>query len=515
MVEAGIAETAKPGAVFYGTNYSACFGDPFGQTWLRTEEIKTQGAASFLARADAYPSWDNDERRAAVVHVVTAAAEYTDKGKVALTVPDAVASEVAQTLAAATKTLRVEHKRAERDAAAAARSRERDRRRAAREAEPAPEPKVTLRDAVFDVMADAVDAASAGGTLPFGTRALYYQVRPRIQAMTDAELRMAYFSQTLVVDYEREHGKIPGHYRESRGELFEPHTGRSVRLGTREVADYRLPDHVFNKMLYVEKEGLIPVFEASRIADRYDMAIAFGKGQPVEAIRELFARAHTGPGNYKLFVLHDADHAGYVIGRAMADETERMPGYHVAVIDLGLSVADAIARRLPTEAYTRKVELPWWMPDQLDTLEREWFDRPRRGKYWECTRVELNALGPAVIDLVVEGLEAHRATGKVIPPSAYIRARAHGQVRAQVHQIVDAVLAELIDPEGISEQVTGEFATSKMIGIPQSTLNRRLRGNSLDSWQVAVDRDVTTRINLDRIRARVRELMTERIEGAS
>jgi hypothetical protein len=32
---------------------------------------------------------------------------------------------------------------------------------------------------------------------------------------------------------------------------------------------------------------------------------------------------------YRLFVLHDADPAGYNIARTLRDETHRMPGYHV------------------------------------------------------------------------------------------------------------------------------------------------------------------------------------------
>src|SRR5260370_35771619 len=115
---------------------------------------------------------------------------------------------------------------------------------------------------------------------------------------------MYYFSPTRGVEYEPGHGPARGHYRDPRGELYEPHTGNTVRLGTREVAAYQLPDYVFDKILYVEKEGFAPIFEAARLAERYDPAISGGKGQPVEAVPALFERAQAR--NYRLFRLRHA-----------------------------------------------------------------------------------------------------------------------------------------------------------------------------------------------------------------
>jgi hypothetical protein len=511
LVEVAVAETASRGTVVYGVNYSATFGDPFGQTGLRAQTRRATGAASFLAQADARPEYDNDGLRAAVVHVVCPALEFTDKGKVALTVPAAVAGAVAETLGDATKTLHREYKQAERDARQsrerAHRDAERARRRAVHSTEP--EPRITLKDAVTAVMADAIAEASGGGTLPFPTRNLFYAVRPRIQALTDAELKMNYFSQTLVVEYEREHGRIPGMYRDPRGELSEPHTGKTVRLGTREVADYVLPSYVFDKILYVEKEGFNPLFDAVRLADRYDMAIASGKGQPVEAVRALFERAERGA--YRLFVLHDADHSGYTIARAMSEETRRMPGYSVDVIDFGLSVADAVERGLPTEKYTRRAELPWWMPERLTEQERGWFEgRQIERKQWECTRVELNALGgPGLIDLIEAGLQRHKADSKVIPPANRIRWQARSVVDGHVRSIVDRVIAELIDPDEITRQVARQVAKPRVIGIRQATISRRLRNNSARSWSAAVAGEVSGRLNDDRINERVRNLLRE------
>jgi hypothetical protein len=272
-----------------------------------------------------------------------------------------------------------------------------------------------------------------------------------------------YFSQTLVVGYEQEHGKIPGHYRDPRGHLHEPHTGRTVALGTREVAAYVLPSYVFDKILYVEKEGFRPIFDAARLAERYDMAIAYGKGQPVEAIRALFERAQAG--DYRLFVLHDADTDGYSIARTIAEETERMPDYSVEVVDLGLSVGDAIGRGVEREKVTRFKELPWWMPERLDDQERAWFEgrllTPQWAKrrQWECSRVELNALTASdLIAYIDAGLQRHGASTKIVPPPEVLDGHARLAHQAVMLDWVERRIAELFETERLARTLADEFA---------------------------------------------------------
>lgn len=514
VLEVAVAETTKQGHTVYATNYSPSFGDPLGSVRLKTDDMQTVGAAAFLTQCGAAPRYDNS-RRAAVVHVITPGAEFTDKGKVALAVPAEVALAVAETLGAATKTLYREHRQAERDALKA-------HDRAARAAKSAQrqhgaQPKITLKDAVFAVLPEAIAEASNDGTLPFPTRNLYYVVRQRIQATVDAPLKMEYFSQTLVVQYERDHGRIRGHYRDPRGELFEPHTGNSVRLGTREVADYILPRYLFDKILYIEKEGFNPIFEAARTADRYDMAIASGKGQPVEAIRDLFARADAGPGSYKLFVVHDADHHGYTIARAMAEATARMPGYSVNVIDLGLNVAEAVRRGLPTERYTRRAELPWWMPDRLDEIETEWFAGREVGhKQWECTRVELNALGAAgLLGLIETGLEQHGATAKVIPPQDVIQLQGHAELATQLGGLVSGVVDELVGREELIRTLIADLQGAT--GITSDSVAERLTRHPLRSWRAAVAGGVADHLDMrrDDLRERVRDLVLDTLTGRS
>jgi len=126
--------------------------------------------------------------------------------------------------------------------------------------------------------------------------------------------------------------RLPGLYFDPRGVLYEPHGGKTVALRTREVEAYDFPEYEFDKILYVEKKGLMPVFQAARMGERFDMAIIAGEGYATEAVRSLFTRARKG--QYRLFVLHDADPHGYNIARTLAEETRRMPRYSVDVTDL-------------------------------------------------------------------------------------------------------------------------------------------------------------------------------------
>src|SRR5262249_26914699 len=152
--------------------------------------------------------------------------------------------------------------------------------------------------------------------------------------------------------------------------LYEPHSGRQTPLGTREVDAYQFPAWLYNKILYIEKKGLWPTLQAAQLAERYDLAVIAAEGYASEAARVLFAHAHRHE-QYQLFVLHDADPHGYNIARTLQDETARMPGYHVDVIDLGLRLEDGLARGLQIEEFTRKKALPSGLT--LTDREREYF----------------------------------------------------------------------------------------------------------------------------------------------
>lgn len=190
-----------------------------------------------------------------------------------------------------------------------------------------------------------------------------------------------------------------------------------------------------------------------------------------------------------------------------------MPGYSVDVIDLGLSAADAIARGLPTERYTRRVKLPWWMPERLTDDEREWFEGRKIGKHWECTRVELNALGAAgLIDMIERGLERHDAAMKVIPSRDAIIENASSYFNGQIGVMVQDVLAELINSGEVKREVGKRIFRPGLLSVPQPLIRRRLRHNPEHRWTDVIAMEVNRRLDRDKMRCLVRELIEEQIQ---
>jgi hypothetical protein len=517
-IEVVVAETGGPGEMFFACNYAVSFGDPLAGARLTTAEVSAFGARSFLTRCDAAPDYTNDRCRTAVVHITCAAPVFTDKGKSGLVVPREVEDAFARILWQAGKDLYREDRAADRVGRADRRAAERARKAAAR-------PRMTKKEAVFQVIPEAVRQQRGGTALPFSAHSLFYKIRPLfLQLLPGKTLTASYCEQTLIPEYEREHGQIEGMYREPRGELHHPHDPRGERtvpLGTREVQVYVPPEWAFDKILVVEKAGLWPVLEAVRLADRYDMAVITSEGFAAEACRTLLADLHGR--DMTVFVLHDADHPGYNIARTIGAETARMPGHHIDVVDLGLTVDDAIATGMESETYYRKSALPARLVPLLSEAALDWFtgtvcDRDGYGKpvEWECRRVELNAFtSPGLIAYIEDGLRAHGADGKVVPPPRVLEAEARRRHDDTVTDEALRIIAELVDADAIAALVAQETAARTDFAIDPAVIRARLEQDRARPWGDAVAAEIAARREAADIRSRVTELLAERGIGGT
>ena len=192
---------------------------------------------------------------------------------------------------------------------------------------------MTVKQAAYEVMKAAYLKASANDTLPAKARQIMYKARGAIQERTGKQLDDKYFTQTLLPDFMAENPELTAGWKvvfDARGHLIEPHTGRSLPLGTIEVRDISAasatrvgrnpaasmpgigtsgPSGRYGAVLFCEKEGFNELFEAVRLAERYDLAIMSTKGVSVTAARhlvdEICARYQI-----PLFVLHDFDKSG-------------------------------------------------------------------------------------------------------------------------------------------------------------------------------------------------------------
>jgi hypothetical protein len=485
VVEVALAETEEPGHLFHAVNFSPTFTDPLAATRLYVDEVSGFGIAGFLGDAHALPGPDQEGvNTAAAVHLTCPAPQFLDRGKAKLSIPPEMAKAVAGALWSAVKTMYKEGERRKKDAARQEKA-DRERERQAREDE------LTLTEAVDLVLPEA-HAKASGGEFEISAHTLFYSVRPAVQPYTNRELKSRYFEQDLLPAYQREHGPLsPPIYYEPRGTLYEPHTGVAVPLGTREVEDYRFPAWLYDKILFVEKQGLWPIFEHAKLAEKYDMAIVAGEGFATVACRVLFRYADQDK-DYQIFVLHDADPWGYNICRTLRDETARMPGYRVNITDLGLRLAEALGMGLPTEEFTRKKGLPAGL--QLMPLEREHFVGRKVGlRSWVCRRVELNALsGPDLVAYTERRLGEEGVRGKVIPPPAELPGLAEGLYRAAVGTVVDVALADLLDVSAIKARLAEELRQHVPLDQAREWVERGIAGDATHSWREAIRGELAT-----------------------
>jgi hypothetical protein len=352
----------------------------------------------------------------------------------------------------------------------------------------APEPKVSQKEIVFSIMPRAIRNAGAN----FSARDLYYAARPLVYAHGEWEfgrrLEYGYFSQTLLTEYQEQRGAIAGLWRDPRGSLHEPHTARSVALGTREVASYEFPEYTFDKILYVEKEGEWPKLQAARLAERYDMAIASAKGYPVEAVRELFSRAEGG--EYQLFCFHDADLDGYNIARVMREATRRMPGYSVEVVDIGLTVEDALEMGLDPEPFSRKKDVSRGLLWALSDVAKEYLYRPNPyGRGLSGERFELNAILPDTrrIEYIERKLEENGVRGKVIPPDDKLTQLAEEKYRDLSTEWVTEAIDDLISSEEFKKEVADAFVGEFGLDEARRHIEERFDKNRALSWRDALE----------------------------
>jgi hypothetical protein len=482
VFEVAVGVTRRPGQLFHGLNFSPSFGDPFHGTRIASlasggSDLWGYGVGGFLRQAHASPGEDLQEaggpHTAAAIHLICPCLEPLDRAKSRLSIPDAVADAAGSALWRVCAKL----------------YREGERRKRSRSAASSARPKLQdkgppLTVAIAQVIPEAFEEASGGGQYPVSAHTLFYKVRPRIQKITDVELKSRYFEQKLLPAYQREHGELPGLYYEPRGILYEPHGGREIPLGTRDVEAYEFPWWLFDKILFVEKAGLWPVLKAARLGERYDMAIAAGEGFATVACRALLARADKDR-RYQIAVLHDADPYGYNIERTVQEQTNRLPGHQIAVATLGLKLEVALGMGLETETFIRRKALPHGL--KLTQLEREYFEGRCAGpKTWIARRIELNSMSaPQLVEYIVSQLQEKGMVAKVIPPRRELSPLVDTLYQEAVSDHVEAALADLLREWQVKEELAEELRARMRLSTAARWIKAGLEEDPYTSWRAA------------------------------
>jgi hypothetical protein len=349
---------------------------------------------------------------------------------------------------------------------------------------------ITIKEAAWQVMEEAYLKASAGGTLPAHARQIMYAARPLILAMVEDkdQLGDAYFTQTLLPDYVEQNACGWNVVYDARGHFTEPHTKEEVPLGTLHVRSYlgRVGNHKveepnftvrekryptlgpknrYGAILFIEKEGFLPLFEAVKLAERYDLAIMSTKGMSVFAARALIDRLPGIP----VLVAHDFDKAGFSIVGTLKQSSRRGFRYNSNVIDIGLRLADIdglVSEPAPiTNEYKARANLRanGATPEEIEFLLQE--------------RVELNAFASDKLVAWLEGKLAEHGIKKVIPDDATLAA---AYQRASEYAAVQ---------EAIDEAVAEQRKTATAATVPdnlRALITERLKAEPTLTWDAAV-----------------------------
>ncbi len=210
------------------------------------------------------------------------------------------------------------------------------------------------------------------------------------------------------------------------------------------------------------------------------MAIASAKGYPVEAVRELFARAEGG--DYQLFVFHDADIDGYEIARVLGEETRRMPHHSVEVLDIGLSVEDALDMDLDPEPFSRRKRIPYPLRRRISSVAKEYFVEREE-------RFELNAILPDTrrIEYIERKLEDNGVRGKVIPPEEKLGELAGEMYREEQDAWIDAMVKEMF-LEDLKAKLSEEFKERFALDASsvRESIEKKFEDDRALSWRAAL-----------------------------
>jgi DNA topoisomerase VI subunit B len=387
------------------------------------------------------------------LHLICPLVNYTDRGKSALVVTHEQGAAIAQAVVAVTKSWCKQRKSEERSASA-----ELNRRDALLRTY-----KMNIKDAAWQVMEAAYLKASANGTLPAHARQIMYAARPDVLLLTGkTEMKDTYFIKDLLANYIIEKGVNWNVVYDARGNFIEPHTKVSVPLGTLQVRKYLAgirqhkvrelsfdiaeeryptlgPKHRYQAILFIEKEGFMPLFEQVKLAERYDLGIMSTKGTSVTAARSMLDTLCSDHA-VKLLVLHDFDKTGLSILNTLVSDTWRYQyANKIEVIDLGIRMEDTAG------LVSERVNLPASAAANL----RASGATDAEVKFLLTRRIELNAFASDQFITWIEAKLKQHGITKVVPDETTL-GKAYRRIRqqAKVQLVIDEALDNMDEDEG-------------------------------------------------------------------
>jgi hypothetical protein len=270
--------------------------------------------------------------------------------------------------------------------------------------------KKSQRDIIIGNLDSAISKVSGNGEYRYSLRQLYYAIRPNVIDESGKDLTYDNFNK-VISDHENTiKSDLPKIYRDSRGTLYHPHLHEVMELGTISVEKYKYPQFLFNKIIYIEKEGFFEILKNAQWPEKHDCALLTSKGYASRAAKDIIDLLGEADEEIQFFCVHDADAAGTMIYQTLVNATRARQKRKVSVINLGLEADEGKRLNLQVEKIPNSKRSP--VADYVDSFWEMWLQK---------NRIELNAMdSPQFIEWLDNKMKEH-GKGKIIPPENVLK----------------------------------------------------------------------------------------------
>jgi hypothetical protein len=212
------------------------------------------------------------------------------------------------------------------------------------------------------------------------------------------------------------------------------------------------PDNRFGAVLFVEKEGFMPLFRAVKLAQRYDLAIMSTKGLSTTAARQLVDHL-VGEKKVPVFCIRDFDLDGFKIAGTLREGTRRYSWRSRGAIDLGLRGEDIETWELEHEEVFYRGAGGHLLDDEkairrkIEPTLRGYDATAAEIEHLLTHRVELNAFPSDQFIEWIEGKLEEHGVEKIVPTDEVLLQAARGFAR-------DAIAARYL--KALRDQIATE-----------------------------------------------------------
>jgi hypothetical protein len=189
-----------------------------------------------------------------------------------------------------------------------------------------------------------------------------------------------------------------------------------------------------------------------------------------------------------------------------------MPDHSIEVIDLGLTIKDALDLGLDSEPYYRKGGVPWPLQRRLTEEEKQYFS----GSHGE--RFELNAILPieSRIEYIEEKLKENGVRPKLIPPDEELGKRATEIYRDKHAAWVDEAIAEWLDLSSLKKELADKFEKDvKLEDNARTYIEEAFKEDDKLSWRKALSKrleEVLRKEKSEELQQVIRKRIIEAVE---